>query len=140
MIFDSYDLLLKLLKWNIFVFKLQLGPLIPRSVCLSSKNYKTFQNITKHYKTIDNNKIMIFCPPLHVWRPPRKLWQYANMNYLQQKKKAKWTIVLVDIKHSHFYNWKRYFFLKFPFFGSKIKIFQYLVRTKITMQWCFKEV
>ena len=66
---------------------------------------------------------MIFCPPFHVWRPPRKLWQYANMNYLQQKKKAKWPIVLVDIEHSHFYNWKLYFFLKFPFFGSNIHHF-----------------
>ena len=45
------------------------------------------------------------------------------MNYLQQKQKAKGLIVLVDIKHSHFYNWKLYFFLTFPFFGSKIQHF-----------------
>ena len=29
----------------------------------------------------------------------------------------------MDIKHSHFYNGKRYFFLTFPFFGSKIQHF-----------------
>ena len=45
------------------------------------------------------------------------------MNYLQQKQKAKGLIVLVDIKHSHLYNWKLYFFLTFPFFGSKIQHF-----------------
>ena len=45
------------------------------------------------------------------------------MNYLQNKQKAKWPIVLVDIKHSHFYNGKLYFFLTFPFFGSKIQHF-----------------
>ena len=45
------------------------------------------------------------------------------MNHLQQKQKAKGLIVLVDIKHSHLYNWKLYFFLTFPFFGSKIQHF-----------------
>ena len=45
------------------------------------------------------------------------------MNYLQQKQKAKGLIVLVDIKHSHLYNWKLYFFSTFPFFGSKIQHF-----------------
>ena len=44
------------------------------------------------------------------------------MNYLQQKQKAKGLIVLVDTKHSHFYNWKLYF-LNISIFGSKIQHF-----------------
>jgi len=43
------------------------------------------------------------------------------MNYLQQKQKAKGLFVFADIKHSHLYNWKLYFFL--TFFGSKIQHF-----------------
>ena len=48
---------------NYIAFKLRLGALIPRSVCLSvglsSKynkiNNKTLQNITNHYKTMKND-------------------------------------------------------------------------------------
>ena len=57
-------------------FKLRLGALIPRSVCLSvclsvcrsvcppkiTKNYKTLQNLSKHYKTLENDKTRIICP------------------------------------------------------------------------------
>ena len=49
-------------------FTLLIGALIPRSVgwsvCLSvhrklQKNYKTLQNFTEHYKTLENDKIWI---------------------------------------------------------------------------------
>ena len=57
------------------IFKLWLGALIPRSVGLSVglsvlqnykkiiKLYKTLQNSTKHYKTLQNIEIKSFCPP-----------------------------------------------------------------------------
>ena len=77
----------KLLQFFLF-FKLRLGALIPRSVCLSvcrsvclsvgrsvgrsSKNYKKkLQNFTKLYKTLQS-------VTKHLGRPSRKLWQYAG--------------------------------------------------------------
>ena len=73
------------------VVKLRLGALIPRSLCLSvvcctvcppkiTKNYKTLQNLSKHYKTLKDAKTRIFFAPrpLHVGRPSRKLRQHAG--------------------------------------------------------------
>ena len=54
------------------------------------------------------------------------------MNHWQQKQKSKGLIVLVDIKHSHSYNWKPYF-LNISIFGQIFNIFQHLFRTKMTM-------
>ena len=47
----------------------------------------------------------------------------VKTNYFQNKQKAKWSNILMDIKHSDFYNGNFYFFLKFSFFGSKIQNF-----------------
>ena len=51
------------------------------------------------------------------------LLYWSKYELLQNKRIAKWSNVLVDIKLSHFYNGKLYFFLTFPFFGSKIHYF-----------------
>ena len=48
------------------------------------------------------------------------------MNHLQQRQKAKGLIVLVDIKHSHSYNWKPYF-LNISIFGSNFQHFSTFV-------------
>ena len=50
---------------SLIFFKLRLGALILRSVCLSSENYKksqNFKNITNHYKTLNDIEIGSFCP------------------------------------------------------------------------------
>ena len=52
-------------------FKLQLGALIPRSVCRSVCPPKITKKITKLYKTLQS-------VTKHLGRPSRKLWQYAG--------------------------------------------------------------
>ena len=47
----------------------------------------------------------------------------VNMNYLQNKQKVQWPDILVDIKLSHFYNGKLYFFLTFQFFWLRNSTF-----------------